>query len=413
MFAAGSAGADLNTSPPAFAGKWGSAGTGNGQFSRIHAVAANAKGEVYAADCATVDAASGDRVQKFTADGGFLTQFGSTGTGDGQLSCPQGLAVEAGGSILVADCGFAPDRSGLQRFSGDGVFQARFGDVKCPEDVAVNSAGTIFAPERNRDQIVLLDANGTQVGTWGTEGTGDGQFDRPMAVAVDPAGNVYVTDWWNDRIQKLSPSGAFLTKWGSTGSGDGQVSGPAAIAADSAGYVYVADAGNNRIEKFDGSGGFVTKWGSEGTGDGQFQFPDGIAIDAAGNLYVADLGNDRIDKFTYAPQVALGGKRTQKAKSAIAIGVTCNLAGCTASATASISVPGAAKRYKLKSSAIELAANAKGTLKLKLKGKAKKAIKRALADGRKLKGKARVSARGAIGTPVTADRTVKLKSLSR
>jgi tripartite motif-containing protein 71 len=38
---------------------------------------------------------------------------------------------------------------------------------------------------------------------WGSQGEGDGQFDRPSGVAVDSSGNVYVADARNHRIQKF------------------------------------------------------------------------------------------------------------------------------------------------------------------------------------------------------------------
>ena len=39
---------------------------------------------------------------------------------------------------------------------------------------------------------------------------------------MDSTGNVYVADTWNYRVQKFTSNGAFITKWGSEGSGDGQ-----------------------------------------------------------------------------------------------------------------------------------------------------------------------------------------------
>ena len=44
--------------------------------------------------------------------------------------------------------------------------------------------------------------------------------------------------------------GTFLTTWGTAGSGNGQFDLPAGVATDGSGNVYVADAGNNRIQKF-------------------------------------------------------------------------------------------------------------------------------------------------------------------
>ena len=41
---------------------------------------------------------------------------------------------------------------------------------------------------------------------WGTEGTGDGEFDAPSGLDVDSAGNVFVADTLNDRIQVFEPA---------------------------------------------------------------------------------------------------------------------------------------------------------------------------------------------------------------
>ena len=43
------------------------------------------------------------------------------------------------------------------------------------------------------------------VSKWGTQGTGEGEFDYPHGVAVASDGSVYVTDWSNNRIQKFLP----------------------------------------------------------------------------------------------------------------------------------------------------------------------------------------------------------------
>ncbi len=57
-----------------------------------------------------------------------------------------------------------------------------------------------------------------------------------------------MADTGNHRVQKFDSNGTFLTKWGSNGSGDGQFQGSGGITVDSTGNIYVADG--NRIQKF-------------------------------------------------------------------------------------------------------------------------------------------------------------------
>ena len=47
----------------------------------------------------------------------------------------------------------------------------------------------------------------TFLNTWGSEGSGDGQFDNPWDVALSDTGQVYVTDINNHRIQRFDAEG--------------------------------------------------------------------------------------------------------------------------------------------------------------------------------------------------------------
>src|SRR5262249_52758986 len=85
--------------------------------------------------------------------------------------------------------------------------------------------------------------------TFGTFGSGSGEFDRPYGVAVDGSGNVYVVEFNNDRIDRFNVSdiaGTFIS-YGTFGSGIGQFDNPSSVALDSSGDIFVADTGNNRI----------------------------------------------------------------------------------------------------------------------------------------------------------------------
>ena len=172
------------------------------------------------------------------------------------------------------------------------------GEFDYPFKIALNAVGEVYVSDAGNRRIEKFDSDGNFITKWGGPGTALGDFDNPCGVAVDSAGNVYVADNLNHRIQKFDGTGGILGWWGSQGSGDGQFEYPGDVAVDSSDNVYVVDSWNQRIQKFTSSGGFVTKWGSNGTGDGQFVEPWGVAVDASGNVYVADYGNNRIQKFT-------------------------------------------------------------------------------------------------------------------
>ncbi len=157
----------------------------------------------------------------------------------------------------------------------------------------------------------------TFLNTWGSEGTGNGQFDYPVDVAVGPTGRVYVADYHNERIQRFDADGTYQTKWGSHGTGNGQFRyGLWGVAVAPTGQVYVVDKYSDRIQRFDADGTYQTKWGSYGGGNGQFNDPTGVAVTPTGLVYVADKNNGRIQRFD-----ANGVYQTQWGSSAIDVAV--------------------------------------------------------------------------------------------
>ncbi|MDD3141038.1 MAG: 6-bladed beta-propeller [Lachnospiraceae bacterium] len=281
-----------------FVTKWGSEGSGNGQFGYPHGITVDSSGNVYVAD------QQNHRIQKFDSNGAFITKWGSFGSGNGQFCNPRGVAVDSYGNVYVADMG----NNRIQKFDRSGTFLIKWGSkgsgngqFNGTSGITVDSSGNIYVVEYSNNRIQKFDSNGAFITKWGSEGRGDGQFSCPESVAVDSSGNVYVADMGNFRIQKFDSNGAFITKWDSQGRGDGQFNLPAGVAVDSSDNVYAADYGNYRIQKFDSNGAFITKWGSEGSGNGQFNGPEGIAVDSSGNVYVADTQNNCIQKFAFGP----------------------------------------------------------------------------------------------------------------
>lgn len=275
--------------------KWGTTGSGTGQFLTPRGIAVDSAGNVYVPDQNT-------RVQKFNSAGGFILQFGTNGDVPGGFVTPNKAATDSSGNIYVTDT----FTNRVQKFSSAGTFLITFGGgpgsgngqfINGSGGVAVDLSGDVYVTDPGNHRIQKFTSAGAFITKWGAIGTGDNQFDTPLDVAVDASGNVYVVDAVNNRVQKFTSTGTFIAKWGSIGSGDGQFSGPQGIAVDSTGTVYVADSGNNRIQKFTSAGAFLEACGTAGTGDGEFSSPGGVAVDTAGNLYVADSGNDRIQKF--------------------------------------------------------------------------------------------------------------------
>jgi tripartite motif-containing protein 71 len=178
--------------------------------------------------------------------------------------------------------------------------------------LAFDPAGDLYVVDRGNSRVLKFDPSGKFLLQWGSQGTGDGQFDLigngTGFVAVDSLGNVYVAD--NTHVQKFDSQGKFLTKWGTEGTGDGQFALALAIAIDQQNDIYVVDIENNIVQKFDGSGRFLLKWGGFGSGEGQFTKPTSVAIDAQGNVLVAEASTGRLQKFDsngrFLSQVFLG-----------------------------------------------------------------------------------------------------------
>jgi DNA-binding beta-propeller fold protein YncE len=158
--------------------------------------------------------------------------------------------------------------------------------------------------------------------TFGSEGTGSGQFKTPLGVAVnDTTHDVYVADEGNNRVEELDSTGSLIGEFNGSVAPTGAFSGPTYIAVDnsgnpldpSAGDVYVVDSGHGVIDKFSAGGsyeGHIT-----GTPSGSFPVGEveggiaGVAVDPDGLLWVAQRGE--IDNFSDAqPNSYLAERKT-------------------------------------------------------------------------------------------------------
>ena len=289
-----------------FLGKFGSQGSGNGQFLFPEAVAVGQSGNVFVADTGN------HRVEKFTSTGTFLLQWGSMGSANGQFHSPEGIAVDGAGNVFVTDS----NNNRVEKFDNSGTFLTSWGDAGTgngqfsgPLGVAVDANDNVFVADGSNNRIQKFTNTGTFLTKWGSVGNGDSQFAIPFGVAVDGEGNVFVADHFNHRIQKFTNTGTFLAKWGSLGLGDGEFSDLEDVAVDANGSVFAADV--DRIQVFTNDGIFITQWGSLGNADGQFNSAVGVAVDPNGTVLVTEE-NHRVQRFACSPPHVVSDQRRNK-----------------------------------------------------------------------------------------------------
>jgi len=165
-------------------------------FFRARELAVDGQDNVYVADTGF------SHIIKYSPDGIQLKVLGARGSGEGKLTEPVGLAIDANGDIYVADVG----NRRIQRLD---VLGRYLGSWPIAPSESVNGThlvlgddGLVYATEPARQRFVVFTKEGKMVGTWGQGGQGSGQFDRPTGFALDGQGYLYVADTYNHRVQK-------------------------------------------------------------------------------------------------------------------------------------------------------------------------------------------------------------------
>jgi sugar lactone lactonase YvrE len=321
-----------------FAGTAGLQGTtdATGAAARFHnpsGIAVDSAGTFYVADQLN------HTIRKITSAGVVTTlagSAGSTGTADGtgtaaKFNNPAGVAVDSAGNVYVADSGnhtirFITSGGVVTTLAGSGGlsgFNDGLGTVarfNSPSGIAVDANGSLYVADSANHTIRLITPGGavsTVAGFALVSGNADGtgtaaRFNNPTGIAVDAASNLYVADNGNHTLRRIAPGGVVSTPAGNPGTsgsadGTGTSAGfknPAGVAVDAAGNVFVADFGNHTIRFVTTAGSVSTIAGlagslgtTNGTGSAaKFNNPRGLVLDSSGNLFIADNGNHAIRK---------------------------------------------------------------------------------------------------------------------
>jgi sugar lactone lactonase YvrE len=323
-----------------FAGECGAGGFQNGaggraRFSNLRQLAIDGSGNIYVAD-------AGNQLIRRITPGGIVTTVAGTvytsGVLDGPVAAarfnwPTGIARDAAGNLYVAD------RNGhvIRKISGGSVSTlagvageegltdspARFNQ---PTGLAVDASGSVYVADSRNYAIRKITAAGvvsTFAGLPGTPGDADGngttaRFREPIGISIDASGNFRVADLGGHSIRMITPAGDVTTVAGTNrGDEDGIGTaagflGPHGVVQASDGNLYVANLLGHSIRRITPAAA-VSTYAGRAAPDGhvdasganaRFRTPSGMDVDVAGNLFVADRYTYTIRKVTPAGAVS-------------------------------------------------------------------------------------------------------------
>lgn len=215
------------------------------------------------------------------------------------LISPVGLAIRGDGRLYVSD-----SRLGRLYRADPGSRKLVPVDVETRLDqptglVWSDADERLYVTDTAQQTVIVLDADGRQIGRIGERGNLDGQLNFPTYLATDGDENLLVTDSLNFRVQRFDRDSEFVSTFGKNGDRPGDFSRPKGIATDSFDHIYVIDSLMHAVQVFNSEGELLLALGEHGRGVGQFWLPNGIFIAPDDTIYVADSYNKRIQVFRF------------------------------------------------------------------------------------------------------------------
>jgi len=210
-------------------------------------VAISPKGNVYVADRAA------HAVDVYTQQGEYVGRLASPPGNDGWQ--PFAVSFDRDGNLYVTD--ITPSRHRVIVLDPGGKLKLEFGqqgsgegEFSFPNAVAVDEKGTIFVSDGNNGRVQMFDAGGGFIGAI-ERGSAPDALTLPRGLAVDAAAHLlFVVDASRHAVQYYDISGSiprFVNSFGNSGSADLELAAPAGISVDGKGHVFVVDRERNRV----------------------------------------------------------------------------------------------------------------------------------------------------------------------
>ncbi len=205
---------------------------------------------------------------------------------------PQGHTFQVPSAVAVdsQDRVYVFQRLGppILQFDRDGyllnAWPRRRGELEDAHFVYVSPDDHLYLTDRDSHQVMIYTTEGELVKTLGTryQASLQAPFSHPSDACVAPSGDIYVSDGYgNSSVHRFAADGTYKSSFGSAGSGPGQFVVPHGVRVSKDGRVFVADRENNRVQVFTADGEYLSEWGN-------FYRPAGLHIDANQIAYVTD-----------------------------------------------------------------------------------------------------------------------------
>jgi DNA-binding beta-propeller fold protein YncE len=169
---------------------------GAGMFIFPHGATVDRDGNLWVTD-ARGEKDQGHQVFKFNPDGKVLMTLGKagvSGSGADFFDQPTDVLVAPDGTIFVADSHRNGKNNRVVKLTRDGKYIKEWGSkgsgpgqISEPHTIAMDSQGRIFVGDRENNRIQIFDQEGTFIAEWK-------QFGRPSGITITRDDTIYVTD---------------------------------------------------------------------------------------------------------------------------------------------------------------------------------------------------------------------------